>query len=62
MLTHQATALFQSLAWACVLARCVHTYIHTGRNKVEYRATAYFVSWFVLTGMWGYLVVGVAVG
>ncbi len=62
MLTHQATAVFQSLAWAYVLARCVHTYIHTGRNKVEYRATAYFVSWFVLTGMWGYLVVGVAVG
>ncbi len=55
MVSDQSTLLLQSLAWIFVFARCVHSYIHLGHNKVQYRVTAYFVSWFVLVGMWIYL-------
>ncbi len=60
MVTDQGTVVFLSLAWTYVLVRCVHTYIHTGQNKVEYRLVAYFASWLVLGSMWAYLAVGVS--
>lgn len=44
MVSDQSTPLFQSLAWIFVFARCVHSYIHLGHNKVHYRVTAYFAS------------------
>ena len=44
MVSHQATGALEGLAWAYVLARCVHTYIHVGHNKVQHRATAYLVT------------------
>ena len=61
MVTHQATPVFHALAWMYVAARTLHSYIHTGRNKVENRASVYFLSWFVLIAMWLYLTVGVAI-
>lgn len=59
MVTHQSSVALQSLAWAYVLARCVHSYIHLGKNKLQNRVGAYFLSGSLLVGMWGYLVVGV---
>ena len=47
------------LAWAYVLLRAGHAYIHTGRNKLRPRILVYFVSWIVLILMWVYVVVGV---
>ena len=61
MVTHHATPAFHALAWTYVAARMVHSYIHTGRNKVANRASVYFLSWFVLIAMWLYLTVGIAV-
>lgn len=48
------------LAWTYVATRAVHTYIHTGRNKIQPRIAAYFAGWLVLLGMWSALVAGVA--
>ncbi len=59
MVTHQSSVVLQSLAWAYVLTRCVHSYIHLGKNKLQNRVAAYFLSWSLLAAMWGYLVVGV---
>ena len=43
---------FLVLAWAYVLARTAHTFIHTGKNKIWPRVYAYFSSWLVLLSMW----------
>ncbi len=39
-------------AWIYVLARIIHTWIHTGSNKIWPRVYAYFASWIVLLSMW----------
>ena len=52
---HLATPLFQSLAWAYVVARILHAIVHTGSNKLPLRIAAYFSSWFILLGLWGLL-------
>jgi hypothetical protein len=49
---HMAGALFLGLAWAYVVLRVVHTFIHTGANKLYPRIGAYFSSWVVLLAMW----------
>lgn len=49
---HMAGALFLGLAWAYVLLRVIHTFIHTGANKLYPRIGAYFSSWIVLLAMW----------
>ena len=59
VLGEQALA-FQFLAWAYVLLRVIHAYIHTGSNKLKRRMIAYFSSWIVLLIMWAYLVVVVS--
>jgi len=48
------------LAWAYVVARYLHAFIHLGGNRLRKRMTIYFVSWLVLAAMWTYLVVSVA--
>lgn len=50
---------FLLLAWAYVGARVVHTYIHTGHNRIWPRVYAYFSSWLILLAMWVLLVFGV---
>lgn len=47
---------FLVLAWAYVLARMVHTTIHTGSNKIWPRVYAYFTSWIILLLLWILLV------
>ncbi|HTU65631.1 MAG TPA: MAPEG family protein [Steroidobacteraceae bacterium] len=52
--------LFVSLAWAYVIARVWHAFIHLGGNRLSKRIVAYFVSWIVLVAMWVTLVVAVS--
>lgn len=54
----QSSTALTLLAWAYVLARAVHAWIHTGRNELSHRIAAYFASWAVLLAMWAWLVVG----
>ena len=60
MVTALVTPAMVWLAWAYVLTRIVHTFIHLGSNKIYPRMTVYGASWVVLLAMWGTLVAGVA--
>ena len=60
MITGQNSGILVVLAWTYVASRVVHSYIHTGKNKIQPRIAAYFSGWLVLLGMWGTLVAGVA--
>lgn len=44
--------IFLCLAWAYVLARVIHAYIHMGANKLFWRMRAYLVGWVILVLMW----------
>ncbi len=52
MVTRQVTMLIYALAWAYVLLRLVHAYVHLSTNNLRRRMSAYFLSWLVLLGMW----------
>lgn len=41
-----------AFAWLYVLARVVHTWIHTGSNVLNHRIGAYFASWAMLLALW----------
>ncbi len=58
----QNAIAFQLLAWAYVIFRVAHAFIHTRSNKLRSRTAAYFASWIVLLVMWVYLVISIAVG
>ena len=49
---NKADSLFAAGAWAYVLLRCVHSYIHTGYNKVMHRFAAFLASSVVLAFLW----------
>jgi hypothetical protein len=51
------SAIILGLAWAYVVLRVVHCYIHTGTNKLMPRVYAYFLSWIALLALWGAVVV-----
>jgi hypothetical protein len=59
--THQATLLLQILAWAYVLVRVIHAYIHLGSNKIQRRINIFFLGWAVLLSMWIAVAVGATV-
>ncbi len=40
------------LAWAFVLARVVHSFIHVTHNRVRYRFLSFVVGAFILMAMW----------
>ena len=52
MLTGQGGAAQVTLAWAFVIARAVHSYIHIGPKNVPARFLAYALSVAVLSAMW----------
>jgi hypothetical protein len=58
--TQQATLAMVVLAWAYVLARVVHAWIHLGANRLTPRIRIYGVSWLILVVMWITLLVNVA--
>ena len=60
MVTGQASHAVLGFAWAYVLARCIHSFIHTGSNALYPRIGAYFGSWVMLLGLWIAVVVGAA--
>jgi hypothetical protein len=56
-----ATPVMVGLAWAYVLVRVAHAYIHLGANRLRLRRNAFALGWLVLLGMWGYLTVSLAI-
>jgi hypothetical protein len=42
------------LAWAFVGARLVHSFVHTGTNRIATRFKVFVAGLFFLVGMWGW--------
>jgi hypothetical protein len=60
MVTHQAGAPVVALAWAYVVLRGLHAYVHLGSNRLPRRMNIYFGSWLVLLAMWLTIAAGTA--
>ena len=60
MITGQGSGLMVWLAWAYVLLRVAHAFVHLGSNSIPPRMAVYGASWIVLLAMWGTLVARVA--
>lgn len=52
LVTDQTTPLLLGLAWAYVVLRYVHSYIHLGPNIVIRRFQVFVLSWLVLLAIW----------
>ncbi|MES2056337.1 MAG: MAPEG family protein [Pseudomonadota bacterium] len=52
MITHQANHIQVILAWAYVVLRAIHSFIHIGPKKVRPRFMVYLLSCAVLMAMW----------
>jgi hypothetical protein len=52
VLTRQSDIVLVVLAWAFVIARCAHAYIHTTYNEVRTRGAVYGIGALVLLAMW----------
>lgn len=52
LVTRTNSVLFVVLAWAYVIARLIHAYIHTGANRVDYRFYAMVSAAVILGAMW----------
>jgi hypothetical protein len=59
MVVNQVSVVLLALAWLYVFARAVHTFVHTGSNRLRQRVNAYFFSWLVLLAFWIVLVVNI---
>ena len=44
------------LAWAFVLSRLAHAYVHVGSNRLLYRRPLFIAGYFVLLAMWALVV------
>jgi hypothetical protein len=55
-----ATSAMVGLAWAYVVVRVAHAYVHLGPNRLRMRRNAFAIGWLVLLAMWSYLAVSVA--
>src|SRR5687768_12868637 len=53
MAVQVATPAMIGLAWAYVLVRVAHAYIHLGSNRLRIRRNAFAIGWLVLLAMWG---------
>lgn len=62
IITHHADYLFLLLAWAFVIARLVHAYIHTGSNYVRHRFNAFLIGALILLAMWIIFAVDILLG
>ena len=60
MVTGDSGMVVQILAWAYVLARALHAYIHLGQNRLGRRINAYFAGWIALLALWTHVVVHAA--
>lgn len=50
--TQTVDIILLTIAWAFVAGRCVHSYIHMGRNHVQHRMNAFLVSSAAVVVMW----------
>ena len=57
IVTNAENLILVGLAWAYVIARVIHSLIHTGSNNLPWRIIAYMVSWVFLTALWIVLLV-----
>lgn len=60
--TGSSSALFIGLAWAYIVVRFVHAYVHLGTNFVLHRFLVFGVSMIVLLSMWVALLVRLLAG
>ncbi len=60
MVVGQGTGIIVWLAWAYVVCRALHAFVHLGSNSIPPRMAIYGASWIVLLAIWGTLVVQVA--
>ena len=60
MVVGQGTGIIVWLAWAYVICRALHAFVHLGSNSIPPRMAIYGASWIVLLAIWGMLVVRVA--
>lgn len=58
----QVTTLILALAWLYVALRVVHSFIHTGYNRVSHRLYVFLASNIVLWTIWLLLVAGLLRG
>jgi hypothetical protein len=52
VVTRLSDMVLVALAWAFVVARCAHVYIHTTTNELRARGSAYGIGAIVLLVMW----------
>jgi hypothetical protein len=52
LITSTNSAVFVALAWAFVLTRLVHAFIHTGSNRIDRRFYAMAAGMMILVAMW----------
>ncbi len=52
LITRTTSDVFVYLAWAFVIARLVHAFIHVGTNRLDRRFYAMLVSAAILIAMW----------
>jgi hypothetical protein len=57
LITRISDVVLVVLAWAFVITRFAHAYIHTGRNDVRMRGTVYAVGAMILLVAWAWYAV-----
>lgn len=62
VITRHADLVFVVLAWAFVLTRLVHAYIHVTDNYVRRRGLAFIVGAIVLMIMWAIFIIRILLG
>lgn len=60
VVTQQIGWLPLALAWAYVLLRCAHSYVHLTSNNVLLRFRLFAGSWVILVVMWAVVFTGIA--
>jgi len=60
MVTGVNDAVVVGLAWAYVVARVLHAWVHLGSNRVRIRLRVFALGWLCLLALWIYIAVAVA--
>ncbi len=62
VMTHHADVLFVLMAWAFVLLRIAHAYVHVTSNRVSLRGSIFGLALLVLMVMWLIFIVRILAG
>lgn len=60
VLSNTSLVLSLTLAWAFVVSRLVHSFVHLGSNKILLRATAYALGGLMILAMWAQMLIHIA--